>query len=75
MVILVSLVKNVQGKKLVEFSNTYNGQLFFILYMYFNFLNSLLYLSVKRIDKNNFSLFQQFNVSSWSKNNFVSVDS
>lgn len=41
--------------------------------MYFNLLNNLLYLLVKRMDKNKFSLLQQFNLSSWSKNNFVRV--
>lgn len=56
------------GKVSGIYSNIYNGQLFLVLYIYFNLLNSFFYLLVKRIDKNNF-------LSNWSKNNFVSVDS
>lgn len=45
------------GKASGIYFNSYNDHLFPVLSIYFNLLNGLLYLLVKKIDKINFSLF------------------
>lgn len=58
----------------MDFALIHAGPTIFGPLQIFNSLNSLLNLFVNRIDKNNVSLFQQVNLSSWSKNNFVRMD-